>query len=98
MRLPGRRFRAVEVYATSSLNEPRAPTVLLRRDLALLRGCPNEVYALVAFLFHWNGIIKENDGMDEKTPPKVVMPNRNGFVPAVPGRLPSVRSSSRLRR
>ena len=45
---------------------------------------PNEVYALVAFLYYWNGIIKENDVMDEKTLPKVVMPNRNGFVPAVP--------------
>jgi S-disulfanyl-L-cysteine oxidoreductase SoxD len=45
---------------------------------------PNEVYALVAVLYYWNGIIKENDVMDEKTLPKVVMPNRNGFVPAVP--------------
>ncbi len=45
---------------------------------------PNEVYALVAFLYYSNGIIKENDVMDEKTLPKVVMPNRNGFVPAVP--------------
>src|SRR5713101_6515637 len=25
---------------------------------------PNEVYALVAFLYYWNGIIKENDVMD----------------------------------
>ena len=45
---------------------------------------PNEVYALVAVLYYWNGIIKENDVMDEKTLPKVVMPNRDGFVPAVP--------------
>jgi S-disulfanyl-L-cysteine oxidoreductase SoxD len=45
---------------------------------------PNEVYALVAVLFYWNGIINENDVMDEKTLPKVQMPNRNGFVPAVP--------------
>ena len=45
---------------------------------------PNEVYALVAFLFYRNGIIQENDVMDEKTLPKVEMPNRNGFVPAVP--------------
>jgi S-disulfanyl-L-cysteine oxidoreductase SoxD len=45
---------------------------------------PNEVYALVAVLFYWNGIINENDVMDEKTLPKVEMPNRNGFVPAVP--------------
>ena len=45
---------------------------------------PNEVYALVAVLYYWNGIIKEGDVMDEKTLPKVEMPNRNGFVPAVP--------------
>ena len=45
---------------------------------------PNEVYALVAVLYYWNGIIKEDDVMDEKTLPKVEMPNRNGFVPAVP--------------
>jgi cytochrome c len=45
---------------------------------------PNEVYALVAFLYYRNGIIQENDVMDEKTLPKVEMPNRNGFVPAVP--------------
>jgi cytochrome c len=45
---------------------------------------PNEVYALVAVLYYWNGIIKETDVMDEKTLPQVVMPNRNGFVPAVP--------------
>ena len=45
---------------------------------------PNEVYALVAFLFYRNGIIQEDDVMDEKTLPKVEMPNRNGFVPAVP--------------
>jgi S-disulfanyl-L-cysteine oxidoreductase SoxD len=45
---------------------------------------PNEVYALVAYLYYRNGIIKENDVMDEKSLPKVVMPNRNGFVPAKP--------------
>ena len=45
---------------------------------------PNEVYALVAFLYYRNGIIAENDVMDEKTLPKVEMPNKNGFVPAKP--------------
>jgi cytochrome c len=43
---------------------------------------PNEVYALVAFLYYRNGIINENDEMNEKTLPKVVMPNKDGFVPA----------------
>jgi mono/diheme cytochrome c family protein len=45
---------------------------------------PNEVYSLVAFLFYRNGIIKEGDVMDQNTLPKVVMPNRDGFVPAKP--------------
>jgi len=45
---------------------------------------PDEVYALTAFLLYRNGIIKEDDVMDAKTLPQVEMPNRNGFVPAVP--------------
>ncbi len=44
----------------------------------------DEVYAVVAFLFYRNGIIQENDVMDAKSLPKVQMPNRDGFVPAVP--------------
>jgi len=45
---------------------------------------PDEVYSVVAFLLYRNGIIQEGDVMDAKTLPKVEMPNRNGFVPAVP--------------
>jgi len=45
---------------------------------------PNEVYQVVAFLFYRNGIIKENDVLDEKTLPKIEMPNRHGFVPDTP--------------
>jgi S-disulfanyl-L-cysteine oxidoreductase SoxD len=44
----------------------------------------DEVYALVAFLFYRNGIIQENEVLDDKSLPKVQMPNRDGFVPAVP--------------
>ena len=44
----------------------------------------DEVYAVVAFLYYRNGIIGENDVLDAKTLPKVEMPNRDGFVPAVP--------------
>jgi len=44
----------------------------------------DEVYAVVAFLFYRNGIIQENDVLDDKSLLKVEMPNRNGFVPAVP--------------
>jgi hypothetical protein len=35
---------------------------------------PDEVYALVAFLYYRNGIVNENDAMDAKTLPKVEMP------------------------
>ena len=45
---------------------------------------PDEVYAVVAFLLYRNGIIQETDVMDAQSLPKVEMPNRNGFVPAVP--------------
>jgi S-disulfanyl-L-cysteine oxidoreductase SoxD len=44
----------------------------------------DEVYAVVAFLLYRNGIIQETDVMDAKSLPKVEMPNRNGFVPALP--------------
>jgi hypothetical protein len=44
----------------------------------------DEVYSLVAFLYYRNGIVGENDVLDSKTLPKVEMPNRDGFVPAVP--------------
>ena len=45
---------------------------------------PDEVYAVVAFLLYQNGIVGENEVLDEKTLPKVQMPNRDGFVPAKP--------------
>jgi S-disulfanyl-L-cysteine oxidoreductase SoxD len=44
----------------------------------------DEVYAVTAFLLYRNGIIQETDVMDAQSLPKVEMPNRNGFVPAVP--------------
>jgi cytochrome c len=43
---------------------------------------PNEVYALTAFILYKSKIIQEGDVLNEKTLPKVQMPNRNGFVPA----------------
>lgn len=42
----------------------------------------NDVYALTAFVLAKSNIIKEDEVMDAKTLPKVMMPNRNGFVPA----------------
>jgi len=44
----------------------------------------DEVYALSAFLLYRNGIVQETDVMDAQSLPKVEMPNRNGFIPAVP--------------
>jgi len=41
----------------------------------------NQVYSLVAFILHMNGIVGENDVLDAKTLPKIQMPNRDGFVP-----------------
>jgi cytochrome c len=43
---------------------------------------PNEVYAVTAFILYKSNIIQEGDVLDQKTLPKVQMPNRNGFVPA----------------
>ena len=45
---------------------------------------PDEVYSVVAYLLFKNGIIREGDAMDAKSLPKIQMPNRNGFIPAIP--------------
>jgi S-disulfanyl-L-cysteine oxidoreductase SoxD len=42
---------------------------------------PDEVYSIVAFLLYKNGVIKEDEVMDQQSLPKVNMPNRNGFAP-----------------
>jgi mono/diheme cytochrome c family protein len=42
---------------------------------------PNDVYAVTAFILHLNGIVGREELLTEKTLPKVVMPNREGFVP-----------------
>jgi cytochrome c len=41
---------------------------------------PPEVYAVVAYLLHLNGIISDDQVMDAKSLPKVRMPNRDGFI------------------
>jgi hypothetical protein len=41
----------------------------------------DEIYSAVAFILNLNGIVGENDEMNEKTLPKVKMPNRDGFIP-----------------
>ena len=40
----------------------------------------DEVYAVVAYILNLNGIIADNDTMDQQTLRKVKMPNRDGFV------------------
>ena len=46
---------------------------------------PDEVYALTAYLLFKNGVIHEDDVMDQQSLPKVVMPNLHGYsLPAQP--------------
>jgi mono/diheme cytochrome c family protein len=40
----------------------------------------DEVYAVTAFVLYLNGITSETDVMSDATLPRVVMPNRGGFV------------------
>jgi S-disulfanyl-L-cysteine oxidoreductase SoxD len=50
----------------------------------------DEVYSVIAWLLHQNGIISEDMVVSAQTLPQVQMPNRNGFIPDprpdVPGR------------
>ena len=41
----------------------------------------DEVYSVVAWLLHQNGIIPLDQILDAKALPAIQMPNRNGFVP-----------------
>ena len=40
----------------------------------------DELYAVTAYLLYLNNIVKENQPMNATTLPKVIMPNRNGFI------------------
>jgi hypothetical protein len=40
----------------------------------------NDVYAVTAWILYLNGIVTRDQKLSEKTLPKLVMPNRNGFV------------------
>jgi cytochrome c len=42
---------------------------------------PDQTYALTAYLLYLNGIVNKNAELNERTLPRVRMPNRNGFVP-----------------
>jgi len=41
---------------------------------------PNEVYSVVAWLLHQNGIINKDLVLDAQSLPAISMPNRHGFV------------------
>ena len=41
---------------------------------------PNEVYALTAFLLYKNGVIPEEQVVDQKNLPQTKMPNEHGYV------------------
>jgi S-disulfanyl-L-cysteine oxidoreductase SoxD len=48
----------------------------------------DEVYALTAFILAQNKIIGGSDVMNAQTLPRVRMPNRDGFIPRFPERIP----------
>jgi cytochrome c len=48
-----------------------------------------EVYALTAYILSLNKIIGPGDTMNAQTLPKVRMPNRDGFIPRFPERMPN---------
>jgi len=48
----------------------------------------DEVYALTAYILAMNKIIGEHEVLNAQTLPKVKMPNRDGFIPRFPDKLP----------
>ena len=48
----------------------------------------DEVYAVTAYLLAINGLIDEDEVMNAETLPAVQMPNRDGFIPRFPERMP----------
>jgi S-disulfanyl-L-cysteine oxidoreductase SoxD len=48
----------------------------------------NDVYALTAYILAQNKLIDAKQVIDAQTLPKVQMPNRNGFIPRFPERMP----------
>jgi len=41
----------------------------------------DEVYAVAAYILNLNGVIGDTDVINAQTLPKVIMPNRDGFIP-----------------
>lgn len=50
----------------------------------------DEYYAITAYVLFVNGIVRQDERLDEKTLPAVKMPNRDGFFPdpRAPGKTP----------
>jgi S-disulfanyl-L-cysteine oxidoreductase SoxD len=48
----------------------------------------DEVYALTAYILSLNKIVGPTDVMNAQTLPKVRMPNRDGFIPRFPEKMP----------
>ncbi|HZR73475.1 cytochrome c [Bradyrhizobium sp.] len=44
----------------------------------------DDVYAVVAYILFLNNIVPEDAVLDERTLPKIIMPNRNGFTSVDP--------------
>ena len=42
---------------------------------------PDQTYAVTAFVLYLNGMLDKEAELNETTLPRVIMPNRNGFVP-----------------
>ncbi len=40
-----------------------------------------QVYAVAAFVLNLNGIVADDAVLDLTSPPRIIMPNRNGFRP-----------------
>lgn len=49
----------------------------------------DQVYALTAYILAQNKLIDAKDVINAQTLPKVQMPNRDGFIPRFPERMPS---------
>lgn len=41
----------------------------------------DEIYSLAAYVLYLDGVVEEDEVLDETTLPRVLMPNRDGFVP-----------------
>jgi S-disulfanyl-L-cysteine oxidoreductase SoxD len=41
---------------------------------------PDDVYAVTAYVLYLNGIVRRSDVLDRKTLPRILMPNRDGFI------------------